>query len=163
MPVAIPSLPSEAMSGVQHSESDDSVASTGNASAEGASGLEPNDATDRSLLPYSDLIAPTPLRADPPVAARWFAFVSILIGGLLGALIGYGVLDLFTGSPNWSAVGALGFGVGGAVGLGVVTSLTLRAMNEWREVQHPERPTTPESSTPATHPTDPTTRDSDHR
>lgn len=94
---------------------------------------------ERELLPYHDLVAPEPLRSDPPVSARWLAFGSILLGGLLGALIGYGVLDLYTESQNWAAVGALLFGVGGAIGLGVVTSLTLRAMNEWREVQHPER------------------------
>lgn len=123
-------------------------------SAEEASAKEPmnaeveTDATgsavvgpsaDANLLPYQDLVAPLPLRSDPPVTARWLAFGSILLGGLLGALIGYGVLDLYTESQNWAAVGALLFGVGGAVGLGVVTSLTLRAMNEWREVQHPER------------------------
>ena len=101
--------------------------------------LSPTSPGDNDVLPYQDLVAPTPLRADPPVAARWLAFGSILLGGLLGALIGYGVLDLFTGSSNWAAVGALAFGVGGAVGLGIVTSLTLRAMNEWKEVQHPER------------------------
>ncbi len=105
-----------------------------------ASFLEARSTANRDVLPYADLVAPAPLRADPPVAARWLAFGSILLGGLLGALIGYGILDLFTGSANWSALGALGFGVGGAVGLGIVTSLTLRAMNEWREVQHPERP-----------------------
>ena len=57
---------------------------------------------------------------------------------LLGGLIGYGVADLLTGSQVLAATGWLLFGVGGAVGVGIVAALTLRAMNEWREVQHPE-------------------------
>ncbi len=101
--------------------------------------LESTDGRERELLPFQDLVAPRPLPSAPPVLARWLAFIGILIGGLLGALIGYGVLDLFTQSTTWSAFGALLFGVGGAVGLGIVTSLTLRAMNEWHEVRHPER------------------------
>ncbi|MEZ5378995.1 MAG: hypothetical protein R2733_21030 [Acidimicrobiales bacterium] len=118
---------------------DGSVPDEDPTAAPGGASLQPRRGGDGDLLPYQDLVAPTPLRADPPVAARWLAFAAILLGGLLGALIGYGVLDLFTGSANWSALGALLFGVGGAVGLGVVTSLTLRAMNEWTEVKHPER------------------------
>lgn len=101
--------------------------------------LESTNGERRDLLPFDGLVAPAPLPSAPPVAARWLAFVGILVGGLLGALIGYGVLDLFTGSANWAALGALLFGIGGAAGLGVVTSLTLRAMNEWNEVRHPER------------------------
>ncbi len=128
-------LPSSLMNGTGEFEANDDADEALDASA-----VEPLTTPDVEVLPYRDLVAPTPLRADPPVVARWLAFGSILLGGLLGALIGYGVLDLFTGSANWSALGALGFGVGGAVGLGVVTSLTLRAMNEWKEVQHPERP-----------------------
>ncbi len=101
--------------------------------------LESTDGGERDLLPFQDLVAPQPLPSAPPVLARWLAFIAILVGGLLGALIGYGVLDLFTENATWAAVGALLFGVGGAAGLGVVSSLTLRAMNEWYEVRHPER------------------------
>ncbi len=139
------------MNAANDPESDDALAQ----SPRSAGGPQPGEAIeprlpgDSDVLPYRDLTAPTPLRADPPVIARWLAFAAILLGGLLGALIGYGVLDLFTGSANWAALGALGFGVGGAVGLGVVTSLTLRAMNEWREVQHPERLTGLNTPNPA--------------
>ncbi len=100
-------------------------------------GLAPTDPAG-SILPFHDLVAPTPLPSTPPVAARWAAFVGIVIGGLLGALIGYGVVDLLWRNETLAALGALLFGIGGAVGLGIVTSLTLRAMNEWYEVRHPE-------------------------
>ena len=92
----------------------------------------------RTPLPYSDLVAPQPIPAAPPAAARWLAFGSIIVAGLLGGLIGYGTADLTTDGAAWAALGAL---VGAAVcaaGVGIVASLTLRAMNEWHAVQHPE-------------------------
>lgn len=79
--------------------------------------------------------APTSL---PPLGARILAFVAILFGGLFGGLIGYGFTDLqCTGG---CATRAGGFGVlgavVGAVGVGVVAVLALRAMGEWRTIQH---------------------------
>lgn len=104
--------------------------------------LGPSNALDRAardeLSVFEGLQIPDPIPAAPPTGARILAFAGILLGGLLGGLIGYGVFDLYFGSSTWAAFGALLFGVGAAVGLGIVTSLTLRAMNEWREVQHPE-------------------------
>jgi predicted lipid-binding transport protein (Tim44 family) len=91
-----------------------------------------------SVMPFEGLRAPQPLPSSPPETARWLAFAGIVVGGLLGGLIGYGVADLLTGSQVLAATGGLLFGVGGAVGVGIVAALTLRAMNEWREVQHPE-------------------------
>jgi hypothetical protein len=35
-------------------------------------------------------------------------------------------------------VGGLVGGVSGAVGVGIIAGLTLRAMNEWSSVRHPE-------------------------
>jgi hypothetical protein len=94
--------------------------------------------SDGSLLPFDDLVAPQPLAADPPAPARFLAFGSILVGGLLAGLIGYGVGDLLGGTETWAAAGGLIGGVTGAVGVAVVANLTLRAMNEWRAVEHPE-------------------------
>jgi hypothetical protein len=91
-----------------------------------------------SVMPFQDLHAPTPLSSSPPESARWIAFIGILVGGLLGGLIGYGVGDLLTDNGLWAAVGGLVAGVGVATGAGIVSALTLRAMNEWREVSHPE-------------------------
>ena len=93
---------------------------------------------DRAPLPFEDLAAPEPLTADPPKAARLAAFGSILLGGILGGLVGYGVGDVMFRNGTWAAVGALLGAITGAVGVGVVANLTLRAMNEWNAVQHPE-------------------------
>lgn len=93
---------------------------------------------DRSPLPFQDLSAPEPLAADPPAAARFGAFVLILVGGALGGLVGYGVGDVMYDNSTWAAVGALIGGLTGAIGVGVVANLTLRAMNEWEAVKHPE-------------------------
>jgi hypothetical protein len=74
----------------------------------------------------------------PPTGARVLAFLAILVGGLCGGLIGYAVTDLQGGSTALAgAVGVLG-AAGGALGVGVVAVLALRAMGEWRAVQHRE-------------------------
>ncbi len=98
--------------------------------------LAPTDAA--SPMPFEGLVAPTPIDAAPPEQARWLAFAAIVVGGLLGGLIGYGVGDLLGRTTTWAAVGGFIGGVGGAIGVGVIASLTLRAMNEWNAVQHPE-------------------------
>ncbi|MGI9596640.1 MAG: hypothetical protein ACR2QK_10795 [Acidimicrobiales bacterium] len=99
--------------------------------------IEPSEG-ENSLLPFQDLVAPEPIDAAPPTSARLLAFGAILLGGLLGAVVGYGVGDLMGQSSNWAAIGAFVGGLTGAVGCGVVANLTLRAMNEWRAVEHPE-------------------------
>lgn len=99
--------------------------------------IEPSGG-DHSPVPFRDLAAPEPLEAAPPPRARVLAFALILAGGLLGSLVGYGVGDLMGGSSDWAAVGALFGGLTGALGSGIVANLTLRAMGEWRSVEHPE-------------------------
>lgn len=96
---------------------------------------------DRSPLLYTDLDAPAPVDPTPPTAARWLAFGSILLGGLLGGLIGYGTADLLVDSSLVVTLGGLGGAIAGATGVGVVAMLTLRAMNEWKSVEHPESET----------------------
>lgn len=79
--------------------------------------------------------APTSL---PSLGARILAFSAILLGGLFGGLIGYGFTDLqcTDGCPTLAGgMGLLG-AVIGAAGVGVVAVLALRAMGEWRTVQH---------------------------
>ncbi|MDA3040584.1 MAG: hypothetical protein O3C27_13855 [Actinomycetota bacterium] len=100
--------------------------------------LERRTPTDHPVLPFDNLIAPTPLSASPPEPARWLAFVGVLVGGLLGGLIGYGVADLLSTGSVWPALGGLVGAIIGAAGVGVVSALTLRAMGEWRAVEHPE-------------------------
>lgn len=99
--------------------------------------IEPSG-DDSSVLPFEDLVAPAPIRAAPPHQARWFALAAILLGGFLGATLGYGIGDVMGGTANWQAGGAFVGGVTAAVGVGIVANLTLRAMNEWRAVKHPE-------------------------
>lgn len=79
--------------------------------------------------------APTSL---PSLGARILAFSAILLGGLFGGLIGYGFTDLQCTDDCTGLAGGMGLlgAVLGAVGVGVVAVLALRAMGEWRTVQH---------------------------
>ena len=76
--------------------------------------------------------------ALPSIGARILAFVAILLGGLCGGLIGYGFTDLqcTDGCTGLASGAALLGAVIGAVGVGVVAVLALRAMGEWRTVRH---------------------------
>lgn len=77
---------------------------------------------------------PGPGSALPPVVARVLAFVAVVIAGVCGGLIGFGVVDL--SCDGTCTVAAAGTGVGAALlcagGVAVVAVLTLRAMGEWR-------------------------------
>jgi hypothetical protein len=87
--------------------------------------------------PEPDAYAPSSL---PPAGARALAFVAILVGGLCGGLIGYGFADLQCSgdcSVLTAGAGVLG-AVIGAVGVGVVAVLALRAMAEWRAPRPPD-------------------------
>ena len=82
-----------------------------------------------------------PLSAIPPVTARVIAFVTILLGGVAGALIGYALVDLQSDGDDAVATG-LGLLVGAVVcagGMAIVAVLALRAMGEWREINDRER------------------------
>lgn len=85
-------------------------------------------------VPESDY-SPTAL---PSTGARVLAFVAILIAGLCGGLIGYAFVDFQCEDGCTAAAGAGGI-VGAvifAVGVGIVSVLALRAMGEWRAVEH---------------------------
>lgn len=96
------------------------------------------DPTDRPAsadpAPGADY-APSAL---PSTGARVLAFVSILVGGLCGGLIGWAFVDLQCTGDCGVVAGAAGvFGaVVGAAGVAVVAVLALRAMGEWRTIQH---------------------------
>ena len=94
-----------------------------------------------------DVLGTVPLTARPPqlsalpsVRARIAAFVAILVGGALGGLLTYGVMKVWTGRTSgtrvgvWTVLGA----VGCAFGVGVLVTLVLRAMSEWRSLNHAE-------------------------
>ena len=71
--------------------------------------------------------------ALPSKGARILAFVAILVGGLCGGLIGYGFTDLSCTGDCTTLAGGVGLlgAVIGAIGVGVVAVLALRAMAEW--------------------------------
>lgn len=77
------------------------------------------------------------MSALPSVAARAVAFLAILVAGVMGALIGYGFVDIQCdgdcATPN--GIGAVVGGLVAAVGVAVVAVVTLRAMGEWRRIQ----------------------------
>jgi hypothetical protein len=83
--------------------------------------------------------------ALPPTGARVLAFVAILVGGLCGGLIGWALVDLqCTGDcGTQSGLGGLIGAVIGAGGVAVVAVLALRAMGEWRTIQHRQQATEP--------------------
>jgi hypothetical protein len=76
--------------------------------------------------------------ALPSTAARVLAFVSILVGGLCGGLIGWAFVDLSSDGDSGVAAGLAGVAgaVIGAAGVAVVATLALRAMGEWRTIEH---------------------------
>jgi hypothetical protein len=94
----------------------------------------PNDGRP---APAPDDYAPTAL---PSTGARILAFVSILLAGLCGGIIGFAFVDLQCegGCTVQKGLGALIGALIGAVGVAVVATLALRAMGEWRVIQHRE-------------------------
>ena len=93
---------------------------------------------DQPPEPGGDDYAPTSL---PSRGARLLAFVAIVVGGVCGGLIGYGVADVQCEGDCTTVAGGSGLlgAVIGAVGVGVVAVLALRAMGEWRTIQQREQ------------------------
>lgn len=76
------------------------------------------------------------LSALPSLTARVLAFVAIIIGGLCGALIGYGMVDIQCDGDCGLPLG-LGIFIGSTLSAGgtaIVAVLVLRALGEWREM-----------------------------
>ncbi len=77
-----------------------------------------------------------PLSALPSPLARIIAFVSILVGGLGGALIGYKLVDIQYDGVSATPLG-LGLVIGAIVtagGTAIIAVLVLRASGEWRDI-----------------------------
>ncbi len=76
----------------------------------------------------------TPRRpALPSKRARLLAFSGIVVAGVCGALAGYAFGDIQGDSSTMSAFWALAGGVVAAVGVAIVSTLILRAMDEWNQ------------------------------
>ncbi len=81
-----------------------------------------------------------PLSALPSPLARIIAFVSILVGGLGGALIGYKLVDIQYDGVSATPLG-LGLVIGAIVtagGTAIIAVLVLRASGEWRDIENLE-------------------------
>ncbi|MBA2495482.1 MAG: hypothetical protein H0V33_00005 [Acidimicrobiia bacterium] len=79
-----------------------------------------------------------PVSALPPVGARVIAFAAIVVAGICGGLIGFALVDIqYVGDSSTPlAIGALVGAVISALGVSVVAVLVLRAMGEWRTIEH---------------------------
>lgn len=68
------------------------------------------------------------------------AFLAILTGGVFGAMIGFAFADIQCdgGCQAQQAGAAIFGGIAGALGVGIVAVLTLRAMGEWRRIKDSE-------------------------
>lgn len=84
--------------------------------------------------PTPPQLAPT---GEPSVGARVIAFVAIVVGGAAGGFIGWSFVDLqCEGDCTLQAgLGGLAGAALAAVGVGIVTVLALRAMDEWKTIQ----------------------------
>jgi hypothetical protein len=78
-----------------------------------------------------------PLSALPSAFAGAVAYISIIIAGIAGALIGFTLVDLQCQGdcdvPN--SIGLILGAATGALGMGVVAVLVLRATGEWKELE----------------------------
>jgi hypothetical protein len=97
--------------------------------------VPPSPTPDPSPTASADDYAPSAL---PSTGARVLAFAAILVGGLCGGLIGWAFVDLQCTGDCGTTAGAVGLvgAVVGAAGVAVVAVLALRAMGEWRTIQH---------------------------
>ena len=79
------------------------------------------------------------LSALPSVAARAIAFCSILLGGLAGGLLGYGIIDAQCDGvcTVQTGTGMLICSLMGAGGTAIIAVLVLRVQGEWRQIQDP--------------------------
>ena len=99
----------------------------------------------RPANPGVDATGPAAPTGEPSVTARVVAFVAIVAGGAAGGFIGWSFVDLQCEGDCTVAAGVGGL-VGAvlvAVGVGIVTVLALRAMDEWKTLQASEAPPDP--------------------
>ncbi len=73
----------------------------------------------------------------PSRGAYILAFGSVVLAGILGAIIGFGIADVMYGSDVGNVIGIFVGALVGAGGVGIVAVLVLRAMAEWRRQNPP--------------------------
>lgn len=91
-----------------------------------------------------------PLSALPSVRARLLAFTAILFAGAAGAAIGASFVSLQCTHHCTTEVGIGGVAGGAAAagGTGVVATLTLRAMGEWKRISDEQLEGSPPGGAP---------------
>jgi len=67
----------------------------------------------------------------PSRTAFLLAFSAVVLAGILGGIIGFGVADVGSDSDAARLLGLFLGAVIGAAGVGIVAVLVLRAMSEW--------------------------------
>jgi hypothetical protein len=67
----------------------------------------------------------------PSRTAFLLAFFAVVLAGVLGGIIGFGIADVGSDSDAARLLGTFLGAVIGATGVGVVSVLVLRAMAEW--------------------------------
>jgi hypothetical protein len=73
----------------------------------------------------------------PSRGAFLLAFGSVVLAGILGGIIGYGIADVSSQSDISHLIGTFIGSLIGAGGVGIVAVLVLRAMAEWRRQNPP--------------------------
>ena len=73
----------------------------------------------------------------PSRGAFLLAFGGVVLAGILGGIIGYGIADVSSQSDLSHLIGTFIGSVIGAAGVGSVAVLVLRAMAEWRRQNPP--------------------------
>lgn len=68
----------------------------------------------------------------PSRSAFLLAFGGVVLAGILGGIIGYGIADVSSRSDLSHLIGTFVGAIIGAGGVGIVAVLVLRAMAEWR-------------------------------
>jgi ABC-type nitrate/sulfonate/bicarbonate transport system permease component len=68
----------------------------------------------------------------PSRTAFLLAFAGVVVAGIFGGIIGYGVTDVGNHSDATKLIAIVVGSVIGAAGVGIVAVLVLRAMAEWR-------------------------------
>ena len=119
---------------------DEIIPKKGDSSEHGESSIEVIPESNLGKYEVANLpVTVTPMSA-PSKPSQAMAFGSILLGGLCGGLIGFAFTDLqCSGSCTGpSGISALIGAIVGAGGVGVVSILALRAMNEWKNKSEPE-------------------------
>lgn len=70
----------------------------------------------------------------PPTRAFLLAFVAAVVGGSLGALVGFGYVRTASPSPTGEVIGALVGGVVTVIGCSIIAVLVLRARSQWHDL-----------------------------